>query len=479
MRKQVMEMEQCTCIEITNVFRKLYIYLSGHQIEQAAKFALDNNLPQLSLMLSQLNCSKAAKTIFLYQINQWNDSTSIEFIDDSLLKLYLILAGTLENQQVNICDSLDWHKALAMHLWYISPTERSLTDAVNLYEEAFHVLGQAKAPIPHYKENTKSNFYDIQFHLMKLFGDNNIPLEQVLNTFTHTEDPTDYRLSWILLQTLNALQVGLISENAKNHIHANFAFQLENMGLYKWAIFVLLFIRDFNVKKYLVIGVLERNIPSEYDDVDLEYELVRSFKLPTDWVHFVKANKCSSMEKYWPLCKHLSLTRKWNECHEVIMNKILPDLIINEYYDIIEKILGTLYEGTEQISCWKVQGGLVLDFTKIRRSLVVDKNIKRKEHVYGIHGEVVDLCRRLLLYPKNTPQELVCGSEISKYALAYLKTLLIVLGHDSENFFGNLDAKIEDFLMPPDYLIDEVIESVIDHLRGILEADAIDEVFEP
>lgn len=474
-----MELELRTYRGNIDVFQKLYNFLTVHQIEEAAKFAIDNNLPQLSLMLSQLNCSKAAKSIFSYQINQWNNCTSIEFINESLSKLYLILAGSLENQQVNICDSLEWRKAVAMHLWYVSPTERSLTHAINLYEEAFDTLGRAKPPNPLYQENAESKFYDIQFQLMKLFGDNNKPLEQVLNPFTHTEDPTDYRLSWVLLQTLNALHVGLISENAKNHIHVNFAFQLENMGLYKWAIFVLLFIKDFCLKEYLVIGVLERNMPSEYDDVELEYELVRSYKIPTDWIHFVKANKSTSMVKYWPLYRHLSFTRKWNECHDLIMSKILPDLIINEYYDVIENILGTLYEGTEEILNWKVRGGLLNDFTKIRRSLVVDKDIRCKEHVYGIHGEVVDLCRRMLLYPRNTPKELVCASEISKYALAYLKTLLIVLGHDSENFFVNIDAKIEDFLMPPDYLIDEVIESIVDHFRSNFEKKEVDEVLEP
>ena len=56
---------------------------------------------------------------------------------------------------VNTCDNLDWLRAFGTHLWYLTSPAASISDALNLYEEAFQKEttqfgAYAKAPCPSY-----------------------------------------------------------------------------------------------------------------------------------------------------------------------------------------------------------------------------------------------------------------------------------------------------------------------------------------
>ena len=50
--------------------------------------------------------------------------------------------------------------------------------------------------------------------------------------------------SWHVLHALQALGYSHISEQDLNHLHVSFASQLEGLGLWHWAVFVLLHIQD-------------------------------------------------------------------------------------------------------------------------------------------------------------------------------------------------------------------------------------------
>ena len=56
---------------------------------------------------------------------------------------------------VNTCDNLDWLRAFGTHLWYLTSPAASISDALNLYEEAFQKEttqfgAYAKPPCPNY-----------------------------------------------------------------------------------------------------------------------------------------------------------------------------------------------------------------------------------------------------------------------------------------------------------------------------------------
>lgn len=449
--------------EIPNeeVVKRIYVYMTCHRIFDAATLARKSHMSQITLLLTQLNANIFTKCLMNKQLDEWNQTGVTEKMDPDILRLYLLFAGHPVNRDVNICEDLKWQKALALHLWYLTTSSQSLNTAVTMYENSFrgHV-GYSNYPKPPYACFGQIEHYDMQFHLMKLFAYRSNALEEILNTFTHTSDPTDYRLAWILLHSLSAFGIGRISENAKNHIHTSFAFQLENMGLYKWSIFVLMFIKDINVKMNLIRGVLERNLITDIDHTNIENQLVKNFKIPKEFLHQLKANKTIAVRNHWGTYKHLLYNKSWNNIHDVLSKEILPSLFLNEYYDIIESILTDLDLMSHKIMDWGHNGGVFLDFVKVRKALVVDKVVRTKEEAHKLYAFIYALCKRITFYNPKTSLEYVCCAELSKQSIAYFKTMQDILNFDFQKIYETYDYLADDFKIPPDYRVEDALETL-------------------
>lgn len=441
--------------------KKIYVYLTCHRIYDAANLARRSRMHQLSLLLTQNNVNDLNKYLLGRQIEEWNMSGAIDEIDDDIVRLYLLLSGSPINRSVNICEGLRWQKAVALHLWYLTSSSQTLNAAVAMYERSFgSSYCYSNYPSPPYPTSHYFKHFDIQFHLMKLYSYNTNGLEEILNTFSHTSDPTDYRLAWLLLHTLSAFGLGRITEDARNHIHTSFAFQLENMGHYKWAVFVLMFIKDINVKKNLIRGVLERNLTMDIDKTSTENYLVKRFKISSEYLHVLKSHKSRSVDNYWATYRHLLYTKDWNGVHTMLMKKIMPELLLNEYYDLIEKILKDLEPMSHRIIDWRLKGGLFIDFVRIRKALLVDKEIRTTENAQKLYRALSALCRSLGYYRPKTALEIVCSSELSKHCMSYMKTLQEILNYDFDKIFEGYDSKIDDLVMPPDYKIEDLLDTI-------------------
>lgn len=155
---------------------------------------MKNQMPQLSLLLT-LSSSQDAKQLLREQFAHWQTSGAIKHIDERLIKIYLLVAGITNCSGINICGNVDWVRAFAVHLWYISPYHAPISDAVNLYEEAFSELGYAKKPLPPYAVHKGDcSTYDVMYYLLQLFSNKRLLLNKVLDPATYTHDPLDYRL---------------------------------------------------------------------------------------------------------------------------------------------------------------------------------------------------------------------------------------------------------------------------------------------
>ena len=117
---------------------------------------------------------------------------------------------------VNTCDNLDWLRAFGTHLWYLTSPAASISDALNLYEEAFQKEttqfgAYAKAPCPTYiVENTTAtndssaeDIFDIRFHLLKLYGNKAHKIESIVVPKTYTNQPLDNKLGWLVSKCFN------------------------------------------------------------------------------------------------------------------------------------------------------------------------------------------------------------------------------------------------------------------------------------
>ena len=141
----------------------------------------------------------------------------------------------------------------------------TISDALRVYDTSFKGHDSwgkyAAAPLPPYLEDNidfeinmkkpgvdkdKYIVYDTCYHLLKLYSDRSYPLERLLAPTTSTPDHLDMRLSWCVWRILQALEYTQMSEYHAACMCGAFASQLETLGLWHWAAFVLLHIPDYS-----------------------------------------------------------------------------------------------------------------------------------------------------------------------------------------------------------------------------------------
>lgn len=96
--------------------------------------------------------------------------------------------------------------------------------------------------------------------------------------------------SWHLLQVLQSLQYCHLSPYHTESIHVSFASQLEALGLWHWAAFVLLHIRDTGHRQQAVMSLLQRHIQLGDSLDERETFLVNELHIPSEWLHQAKVN---------------------------------------------------------------------------------------------------------------------------------------------------------------------------------------------
>lgn len=135
--------------------------------------------------------------------------------------------------------------------------------------------------------------------------------------------------SWFLLETLDSLGHADLSKQAKIFLHTNFAAQLEQMGLWHWSIFVLLFIEESTLKKTYIDDILGRHVQL-YNVSTPEYRarekmLVHQFKIPSQWIDSKKAVLAIKQLNYKEAIYYMCYANKWTEAYYFIMQYMVPD----------------------------------------------------------------------------------------------------------------------------------------------------------
>ena len=98
------------------------------------------------------------------------------------------------------------------------------------------------------------------------------------------------------------------------------AGQLEQLGLWEWAVFVLLNVENQELRKRSVCSVLERNVTlvtDEAEESSKEAWLVAELGVPPAWVAAARAVLARTLGNHTQLADQLILAGQWNEAHKV------------------------------------------------------------------------------------------------------------------------------------------------------------------
>ncbi|XP_076757101.1 nuclear pore complex protein Nup98-96 isoform X2 [Xylocopa sonorina] len=463
--------------DISNETKILYL-LSAFELEKACKTAREVGDHCLALLMAQLRSGMPIKVLIKQQIALWQDAGVDENIPLDRLKLFALVAGEplvhSKHGLINVCEGFDWKRALAVHLWYFSSPIDSIRDALELYETSFDASKTANTytitPKPEYREdeyefeiNNGKPIYDLCFHLLKLFCTGNHTLGVLLNPATHTADPLDYRLSWLMQQVLLALGYSHLSEHVATLTHVNFATQLEAHGLWHWAIFVMLHLKDAGKRKTAVMNILQRHV--EIDDVadslnsiEREKFLREELGIPSTWINQAKAVKSYVAKRYGKAAFHFIQAEQWNTAHEIIIEHLAADAIINENYDYLRDLLRPLtpLECSSTVSGWSYQGQLLWEYMEITTDV---ESLLRGTDPRGISSTLESLKQRLSSLPSKinqfpcpTAKHRLCQAEIAKRTLHLARSLL----QSNENRSTSILQLVSQLPLPEDYAQQEL-----------------------
>ena len=274
--------------------------LSGNRRLEACNKSQDKSDHYLAMLISLASGPNLTfGQLIQNQLERWQEGRADKFIDKKRLKLYSLLSGHPvwpgTEATINACEDLDWKRAFGFHLWYLTSPASSISDALNLYEEAFQkdtsqFGAYAQAPKPSYclKHDQDQDLFDIRYHLLKLYANKAHSIESIVVPKSYTNQPLDFKMGWIVSEILRSLGYRHMARRVMHHM--DFAAQLESMGLWHWAIFALLHLEDPSERAKLAREVLGRNVvPSDEESAEREVFLQDRLGVPMAWIAEAKA----------------------------------------------------------------------------------------------------------------------------------------------------------------------------------------------
>lgn len=246
---------------------QIFLLLTGNQVERACHLAMEAHNFKLATLIAKIGGSPEFRRDMASQLIVWRESVADAWIDDDIRKIFALMTGDVtvvqaststdpfqKASELRIDDGLDWKRTFGLQLWYGNYLEDTLLASVDAFEAR---TGTAQ-PQPWYLEGAAKkkssswmarNETDALFELIKLSVDPAYGLENVLNPRAYTSSPLDYRYVWHVYVLLSrGLQVGDFSSDtaslAASAVTINYAAQLEALGMYEHAIFVLLHLDD-------------------------------------------------------------------------------------------------------------------------------------------------------------------------------------------------------------------------------------------
>ncbi|XP_066444628.1 nuclear pore complex protein Nup98-Nup96 isoform X2 [Eleutherodactylus coqui] len=477
----------------------VFSFLTGCRISEACRLAQRSGDHRLAMLLSQLVGGQQVVELNVMQLVDWKNLQVDRFIQEERLKVYALLSATpvwksSDSKSINVCAQLDWKRALAVHLWYMLPPTATISQALQQYESAFQESEEdtryAAYPLPDYLEghglhleaidaNTSSIKRDVCFHLLKLYSDRCYDLRQLLDPRSVTPDPLDYRLSWHLWNVLQALNYTHLSEQSQGLLHASYAEQLENVGLWEWAIFVMLHVPNAIVRQSSVRELLNRHcaLRETTETLTKEKFLVEKLCIPAEWIYEAKAICARRNGDHHREALYLLRARHWNQCHKLVCRHLASDAIINENYSYLRSFLDELSrpENCLHIQGWDTAGQVYLDYISVIQMLNhIRQNDSSGCELERLHTKVTFVCNRVDQIHCYNSKDRLAQSEMAKRVANILRVVLR-LQHSSESDDSDLQRvplrllapHIGRLPMPEDYALEELHSLTQSYLREL------------
>lgn len=297
-----------------------FAHLTAHRVEQACAALLEAGDFRLSTLMPMIGGDVRSRELIRKQIDEWRKKGVLAEVAVVIRSLYELLSGNTSFSEgvrgptedfapeffIPERFGLDWKRSFGLKLWYGCAEEDGIGQAVLEYEEEMKRWPESvPSPLPWYQNSsnpTNDGMLDILWGLLRLYAEKDLPLEDVLLPRSIGISNLDLRMSWQLRTIFakkgirdfsrNVLEDGadgFLTGNMADQVTVDFAGALEATGLWEWAIFVVLHLRDTDSRETSIRNVLGRHLDeleeAEGPEVSKKLEfLEKTLLIPKAWI---------------------------------------------------------------------------------------------------------------------------------------------------------------------------------------------------
>ncbi|PWN44900.1 hypothetical protein IE81DRAFT_320871 [Ceraceosorus guamensis] len=420
------EVEARSCVAANRPAALVFAHLTGYQIERACLAAIEAGDVRLATLVAQASGGdEETRADVNDQLTVWRQQAALAHISNDHRRVYELLAGNVTlsegidaaqqrraNDPVDRADDtqipagLDWKRAFGLHLWYDTAHSDPLRSAVERYEAAVGGRGDTAPPLPPYLQSSqkaslqlrsmmqKSDYArDALFQLIKLFANSDFQLEDALRPRGFGAALADYRLPWHLYQLLarvlrirdfdDRLDLGIEVEEEGTQGHSSradsltssYAFQLESLGLWTWAAFVLLHLEIEAGREAAIKALLARNVLKITNEGSEEEDFLLShLSIPEAWLHEARAHEACYRNDRFAQYESLLAARDYASAHRVVVRYLAPEAIIRNDLHVLVKLFASFTDahpngGLDDLPGWKLGGRVYLDYAACIRQI--------------------------------------------------------------------------------------------------------------
>ena len=209
----------------------IFSLMACKRVPEAVRAAQRNKQYRLALLLTLADSNTEIRSDILAQVTTWDSKGHHKFIEPETLRLYRLIGGDVTH--ASVVHGLSWLHCFALQLWYCSPRNRPIQEAVVAFQKSLNVSKSVPEPLSF----ADPKYPDTLYTLLALFSNTKFPVEPVVHPQGVVAIKTDFQSSWHLLSVL--LSLGYKCE-LSYQVTSSFAAQLEAAGLWTWAVYIYL-----------------------------------------------------------------------------------------------------------------------------------------------------------------------------------------------------------------------------------------------
>ncbi|GAA5824402.1 hypothetical protein JCM3770_004589 [Rhodotorula araucariae] len=412
---------------------RVFALLSGHQITRACDAAVEAGNLRLATLVAQAGSATSPPDasfqadLFL-QLSKWREYAvdTPALLDPAYRRVLELLSGNTgvaagrraqageeDVPELHVLDGLSWTQALAAGLWFApdpagaAGPDEAVRAAVEAYERAFGADARVAAPVPEYlsraggggdaaavswaplPHEARDPPRDAAFHLVKLAVSPVHALEAALAPRNFGPSPVDYRLTWHLYVLLSRVLrrrdwedrevLGL--DEASEDVEANsetadrvteaYAMQLEALGRWEWAAFVLLHVeledrRIANIQKLLARHVGALSAP----DSPQAAFLTDTLHIPPVWLASARADAALSRPaRRFEAYTLLLSAQRASEAHLIAWTDLAPEALLRNDLALVRRLLAPFHDDDDPaagfVAGWAAEGHVYLAYLAV------------------------------------------------------------------------------------------------------------------